>query len=106
MAVFCAAKHVWLKEAHELQPSFGAAEPATKEQAMLRLTVTTIAIAALATILAGAAIADETKCAGTIITIDGDTVTLKDMVKEDQQHQMKIEPATKISSVGKPVMPT
>jgi endonuclease YncB( thermonuclease family) len=68
---------------------------------MLRATITSIAIAAFTLILARATIADEVKCDGAIIAIDGDTVTVKDMTKE---HQMKIEPATKITSAGKPVM--
>ena|SRR5437667_5186346 len=70
---------------------------------MLRATITTIAIAALIAVFARATIADEVKCEGAIIQIDGDTVTVKDMSKE---HQMKIEPATKITSAGKPVMPS
>ena len=68
---------------------------------MLRATITTIAIAVFVAVLARAAIADEVKCEGAIIQIDGDTVTVKDMTKE---HRMKIEPATKITSAGKPVM--
>ena len=68
---------------------------------MLRATITMIAIAAFALIFARAAIADEVKCEGAIIAIDGDIVTVKDMTKH---HQMKIEPATKITSAGKPVM--
>ena len=68
---------------------------------MLRATITAIAIAAFALILARSAFADEVKCEGAIVQIDGDTVTVKDMTKE---HQMKIEPATKITSAGKPVM--
>ena len=68
---------------------------------MLRATITAIAIAAFAFILARSAFADEVKCEGAIVAIDGDTVTVKDMTKE---HQMKIEPATKITSAGKPVM--
>ncbi len=68
---------------------------------MLRATIISIAIAAGALILARAAVADEVKCEGAIIAIDGDTVTVKDMTKE---HHMKIEPATKITSAGKPVM--
>jgi len=68
---------------------------------MLRATITSIAMAAFALILARAAVAEEVKCDGAIIAIDGDTVTVKDMTK---QHQMKVEPATKITSAGKPVM--
>ena len=68
---------------------------------MLRATITAIAIAAFALILARSAFAEEVKCEGAIVAIDGDTVTVKDMTKE---HQMKIEPATKITSAGKPVM--
>src|SRR5262245_21329730 len=72
-----------------------------KEPAMLRATITSFTIAALALILARAAVADEVKCEGAIVAIDGDTVTIKDMTK---LHQMKIEPATRITSAGKPVM--
>jgi len=68
---------------------------------MLRATITSITIVALTLILARAAAADEVKCDGAIIAIDGDTMTVKDMTK---QHQMKIEPATRITSAGKPVM--
>jgi hypothetical protein len=68
---------------------------------MLQATITSIAIAACTLILARASVAEEMKCAGTIIAIDGDTVTVKDMSKEQR---MKIEPATKITSAGKPVM--
>ncbi len=68
---------------------------------MFRATIATIAIAAFALIISRAAIADEVKCEGAIVQIDGDTVTVKDMSKE---HRMKIEPATKITSAGKPVM--
>jgi hypothetical protein len=72
-----------------------------KETAMFRATIASIAIAAFALIISRAAIADEVKCEGAIVQIDGDTVTVKDMSKE---HRMKIEPATKITSAGKPVM--
>ena len=68
---------------------------------MFRATIRTIAITAFITVLARAGVADEMKCEGAIVQIDGDTVTVKDMTKE---HQMKIEPATKITSAGKPVM--
>jgi len=43
--------------------------------------------------------AEEVKCEGMITMIDGDHVTLKDATEE---HQMKIEPATKIMINGKP----
>ena len=68
---------------------------------MLRATITSIAIAAFTLILSRAAVAEEVKCEGAIVAIDGDTVTIKDMTK---QHQMRIEPATKITSADKPVM--
>jgi len=68
---------------------------------MLRATITSIAVITAAIILVRAAVAVEIKCEGAIVAIDGDTVTVKDMIKE---HQMKIEPATKITSAGKPVM--
>jgi hypothetical protein len=68
---------------------------------MLRATINAIAIAAFTLILARAAVADEVQCDGAIVAIDGDTVTVKDVTKE---HQMKVEPATKITSAGKPVM--
>jgi hypothetical protein len=54
--------------------------------------------------LATAVVADDAKCAGTIVKIDGDTVTVKDMMQD--AHQMRVEPATKITSGGKPVMAT
>src|SRR3954468_21347363 len=71
---------------------------------MLRAAI--IVVAASFALLARAAFAEDTKCAGTIIKIDGDTVTVKGLMQEGQQHQMKIEPATQITSVGKPVMAT
>ena len=43
--------------------------------------------------------AEEVKCEGTITTIDGDNITVKDATED---HQMKIEPATKIMFNGKP----
>jgi len=46
--------------------------------------------------------AEEVKCEGTITAIDGDIVVLKDATDE---HQMKIEPATKIMFNGKPGSP-
>ena len=71
---------------------------------MPRATIICLFIAATIAVVGRAAIAHDTKCAGTIIKIDGDTVTVKDMMKEAEQHQMKVEPATQITSVGKPVM--
>jgi len=71
---------------------------------MPRATIMTLIIAATFSALATAAIAEDAKCAGTIIKIDGETVTIKDMMQDSQQHQMKVEPATKILSGGKPVM--
>src|ERR1051325_55926 len=68
---------------------------------MLRAAITTIAVAAFVAIVAQTATAEEVKCEGAIVAIDGDTVAVKDMAKE---HRMKIEPATKITSAGKPVM--
>src|SRR4051812_9212671 len=70
---------------------------------MLRATITAMVISTFATLIAIATLADELKCEGAIIQIDGDTVTVKDMNKE---HQLKTEPATKITSAGKPVMPS
>jgi len=43
--------------------------------------------------------AEEVKCEGTITAIDGDIIVLKDATEE---HQMKVEPATKIMFNGKP----
>jgi hypothetical protein len=71
---------------------------------MLRATIITLVISATFGALAAAAIADDAKCAGTIVKIDGDAVTVKDMTQDAQQHQIKVEPATKIVSGGKPVM--
>jgi hypothetical protein len=68
---------------------------------MLRATFALIAIATLVVVLGRTAVADEVNCEGTIVAVEGTTVTVKDMTKE---HQMKIEPATKITSAGKPVM--
>ncbi len=68
---------------------------------MFRAIITPIAVAAFSLSLTRAAFADETKCEGAIVAISGDTVTVKDMTKD---HSMKVEPATKIMSAGKPVM--
>jgi len=46
--------------------------------------------------------AEDIKCEGTITTIDGDIVIVKDAMDE---HQMKMEPATKIMFNGKPGTP-
>jgi len=71
---------------------------------MPRATIVTQIIAATIGVLATTAIADDAKCSGTIVKIDGDAVTIKDTMQDTQQHQMKVEPATKIVSGGKPVM--
>ena len=62
-----------------------------------------MAVAFLGALAARVSAADEVKCEGAIMKIDGDTITvLPDTTKEQQ---MKIEPATKITSAGKPVTP-
>ena len=68
---------------------------------MFRAAIPTIAVVVFSLTLTRAAVGDEVKCEGAIVAINGDTVTVKDMAKEQQ---MKIEPATKITSAGKPVM--
>jgi hypothetical protein len=51
----------------------------------------------------GVALADEVKCDGTITKIEGENVTVKDAT---QEQQMKVTPATRLTSGGKPMMPT
>jgi len=61
-----------------------------------------VVLAVGAAMYACSAPAEEVKCEGTIVGIDGDNVTLKGATEE---HQMKIEPATKIMINGKPGSP-
>ena len=68
---------------------------------MFRAAITILAIAVFSLTLTPATFADEVKCEGAIVAINGDTLTVKDTSKEQR---MKIEPATKITSAGKPVM--
>jgi len=73
-----------------------------KERPMSRFMITFL-IVTLGLITTGRlALAEEVKCEGTIVRIDGDNVTLKGATEE---HQMKIEPATKIMINGKPGSP-
>jgi len=58
-----------------------------------------VAIAIAGSVVVRVSRAEEVKCEGTITVIDGDNVTVKDAMDE---HQMKIEPATKIMINGKP----
>lgn len=70
---------------------------------MFRTILSTLVLVALTAGVVTVAIGEELKCEGMIVKIEGEMVTVKDTVKE---LQMKIEPATKITSGGKPVMPT
>ena len=62
-----------------------------------------VAAAFLATLAARVSAADEVKCEGKIVRIDGDAIAVLQATTKEQQ--MKIEPATKITSGGKPVNP-
>src|SRR4051812_18301111 len=67
---------------------------------MARLFLTAVcAIAIVGSLATSVSRAEEVKCEGTITAIDGDIVLVKDAMDE---HQMQIEPATKIIFNGKP----
>ncbi len=65
------------------------------------------AIAVVAALVGGGllverpALAEDMKCAGQIVRIEGVNVTVMEMA---QEQAMKLEPGTKITSGGKPVM--
>jgi hypothetical protein len=71
-----------------------------REHLMARLYAAALLAVVLASSLAiRSSLAEEVKCEGAITAIDGDIVIVKDAMDE---HQMKIEPATKIMFNGKP----
>jgi hypothetical protein len=51
--------------------------------------------------VSAAAAAEEVKCEGAIVRIEGEIVAVKDGMNE---RVMKVEPGTQITSAGKPVM--
>ena len=70
---------------------------------MLRAAILSVVFVGLMAVVGRAAVAEEVRCEGTIVAVEGEMVTVKSM---DQEQRMKIEPATKITSASKPVMPS
>ena len=67
---------------------------------MLRVIVCAlVAIALVGEVASRVLVAQDVKCVGTIMKIEGETITVKDMTEEQE---MKIKPATKITQDGKP----
>ena len=68
---------------------------------MFRAFGSSVVVVILLTLLSSWAIADDLKFEGTIVRIEGEVVAVKGMGREQE---MKVEPGTKITSGGKPVM--
>jgi hypothetical protein len=68
---------------------------------MFRASLVVAALVAGGLIVVKPVVAEDVKCAGQISRIEGVNVTVLEMAKEQR---MKLEPATKITSGGKPVM--
>jgi hypothetical protein len=58
-----------------------------------------VAIALTGELASRMLVAQDTKCEGTIVKIEGESVTVKD---RSEEQEMKIKPATKITHHGKP----
>ena len=69
---------------------------------MVRAIVSTIIGMMVFGLLVNAAAAEEAKCEGAIVKIEGENVTVKSAAGEQQ---MKVGPGTQITSGGKPVKP-
>ena len=67
---------------------------------MVRAIVSTIVLMTFFGLFVYSATAEEMKCEGAIVTIEGENVTVKDGTNE---RLMKVEPGTQITSAGKPV---
>ncbi len=64
---------------------------------ILNAVVAIVLICCVASMMLAAA--EEVTCVGTIVKVEGDKVTVKDM---DKEQSLKVGPATKITSGGKP----
>jgi len=71
-----------------------------RRAAMLRAVFSTIWVVMSLGLLVHIASAEEMKCEGAIVKIEGENVTVKGAMSDQQ---MKIEPGTRITSGGKPV---
>jgi len=67
---------------------------------MVRAIFGTIVVLMFFGLFVHAAAAEEVKCEGAIVKVEGENVTVKDGTTE---RRMKVEPGTKITSGGKPV---
>jgi len=67
---------------------------------MVRAFLSTIVVMMFVGLFVQAAAAEELKCEGAIVRIEGENVTVKGGTSEQT---MKVEPGTQISSGGKPV---
>jgi hypothetical protein len=67
---------------------------------MVRAMVSMIVVVMFFGLFVHAAAAEEMKCEGTIVKVEGENVTVKDATNE---RLMKVEPGTQITSGGKPV---
>lgn len=68
---------------------------------MFRAFGSSIGVIILLALLSSRTNADDLKVEGAIVRIEGEVVAVKAM---DREQEMKMEPGTKISSGGKPVM--
>jgi hypothetical protein len=69
---------------------------------MVRAILSTIVVVMFFGLFVQVAAAEEVKCEGAIVKIEGENVTVKDATSEQV---MKVEPGTQITSGGKPVSP-
>jgi len=69
---------------------------------MLRAILSTVVAGLFLGLVVQAANAEEIKCDGAIVKVEGENVTVNDGMSE---RMMKVEPGTQISSGGKPVSP-
>jgi hypothetical protein len=83
----------------------GSGNSYLEDNAMVRLTISfVVAVAVIGTFANRVLRAEEIKCEGTIIKIEGEKVTVKTRANEEQQ--MLVVPATKIVLDGKPAKTT
>jgi hypothetical protein len=71
-----------------------------RRAAVVRALLSTIVVVLFLGLLAHTVSAEETKCDGAIVKIEGENVTVKDAANE---RLLKVEPGTRITSGGKPV---
>jgi hypothetical protein len=67
---------------------------------MVRAILSSIVVVGIFGLFLHAAAAEEVKCEGAIVKVEGENVTVKDATSE---RVMKVEPGTRITSGGKPV---